>query len=275
MPCLLKKNCCRKKPDVMSHSEYIVSARIYTVSTEHHYFLFVAFKIRNPLLYEPYTNAFDSEERNPGSSGSSTITSPAFVPPRWPPSSWLQSCSFYPMDTEWAVNNPVDTFQQPWLLHYLALPNNVLLWLGTESFNEKDLWKCSSSSGHQSLLYNWARHIHCTGIWRKATEHLFSGWESAVAAKAKRHCWGRLLFLRPWYVPGTLSWLLTIPFTILQSRNSDPNVTEFGKVGIKEVDYPSQWAAKLRAELIVIIYCFSKLTDFQKWKAKQSEIKDA
>lgn len=97
-------------------------------------------------MHELYTNAFNSEGRNPRSSGSSSITFPTFVSPRWPPSSWLYSYSFYSGDTAWTVNNPDDTYQQPWLLHYLALPNNVLLWLGTGSFNEKDLWRCSSSS---------------------------------------------------------------------------------------------------------------------------------
>lgn len=241
----------------MSHSEYIVSARIYTVSTEHHYFLFVVFIIRNPLLYEPYTNAFNSEERNLGSSGSSTIT---FVPPQCPPPPPLALVLFILF-----YGHRVSCHQSwwyisaPWLLHYLALPNNILLWLGTESFNEKNLWKCSSSSGHQSLLYNWAGHIHCTGIWRKATGHLFCGWEFAIAAKAKRNCWGWLLFLRPWYMPGTLSWLLMILSTILQSRKSDPNVIEFGKVGIKEVDYPSQWAAELRANS----WSYHMIADFQ------------
>ena len=53
------------------------------------------------------------------------------------PSSWLSSSSIHSMGTERIVNKLDDTFQQPWPLHYLALPNNVLLCLGTGSFNER------------------------------------------------------------------------------------------------------------------------------------------
>lgn len=66
-------------------SLYIVSARIYSFSKECHYFLLVVF-IRNRSLYELYTNAFNSEERNPFSPGSSAITSLPFLSPSWPPS---------------------------------------------------------------------------------------------------------------------------------------------------------------------------------------------
>lgn len=51
--------------------------------------------------------------------------------------------------------------------------------------------------GHQSLLYNGARHVHCTGLWKAATGPLLSGCELAIAANARRKCGGWLLFLRP------------------------------------------------------------------------------